>query len=136
MIRIRKHNVRGWAETLLRLCQFNRLPSLDRIDPEDYMVVGSLHPIVEYESPFNIYETLADGSGFALPRPLERYDIINIATSSPSRGVTSLLLVKLKSDMHLVYPSARMHYVKSRPFALLPLPAAMPFHRGLFDPGD
>ena len=93
------------------------------------MAVGSLQPLAEYERPFDIYETLADGTGFALPRPLSQYDIINISTTSPHRGVTSMLLVKLAADMHLIHADSRVHYTEERPLALLPMPVGVPFNR-------
>jgi hypothetical protein len=131
MVRITKIHLRGWTEILFRLCSLERLPNFDSIDPDDYMAVGSLHPLAEYERPFQIYEAFADGKGFAQPRPLRRYDIINIATTAPRRGVTSLLLVKREVDIHLIHQASQIYYTEARPLALLPLPVAMPFRRGI-----
>jgi hypothetical protein len=118
------------VELMFRLTPLDKLKNQAALDPEDYARVGELIPISEFETPFNIYETFSDRfKEFGLPRPPQRYDVLNICTYEPEHGVTSLMLVDLsKGDKTLPDPTARLHRKPNRPLALLPLVNSFPFN--------
>lgn len=130
------NTLNGWVEILHwntnvkdRLSNTKFHGQLQHFKPEDYSMVGSPVPLVEYFSVFGIYKQFTEkiiDEEFNIPRSLAAYDAINLCINEPrtiGRLIKTYIIIPKDAVTVYAYPGARAEYHPSFPMILLPRPS-------------
>lgn len=82
-------------------------------------------PLSEFNGPYDTY-TMAEAhpEQLRLPRRIQEYDIINMVCRRPNESEfkpVSLLMIREKTNAHLIYPKAQLQWMPGKEFVQLPI---------------